>query len=349
MKIYKNILEVSEFYDAFLVDIYGVLYDGQKLYDGILDTMLRLKKANKKIIILSNVTQSSADAIKSYEKRGIYRSIHCDEFVTSGEVLKHDLENDMPILSKELGKKPEKFSFLFKKNINVFSSCTLQETSDFSGADFLYIGVPSINGKDVDVQNLSDASGSPLTINKLAVADWKNIYHQISKNIIQEFAAFQQILDQCLSMNKTLVCANPDFFAHETITVSQDGIDTQTIAPVIRQGAIAMRYQSMGGKVVYFGKPHKAIYDYAINLIERGMKVAMVGDTPWTDISGANNVNIGSVMTLTGVSKEFIVDMSNDLSQEEKLNKLLFEIAPNISTIKTKQNFVPTHIIEKFA
>lgn len=45
---------VADAYDAFLVDQYGVLRDGRGPYPGAAETLVRLKQAGKRVIILSN-------------------------------------------------------------------------------------------------------------------------------------------------------------------------------------------------------------------------------------------------------------------------------------------------------
>ena len=79
--------------------------------------------------------------------------------------------------------------------------------------------------------------------------------------------------------SKKLV-ANPDLIVHR-------GSKEEYCA-----GYIAKIFESLGGKVEYFGKPHKEIYKMCFN----NEKVLAVGDNLRTDIKGANNVNVDSYL-----------------------------------------------------
>ena len=89
-------------------------------------------------------------------------------------------------------------------------------------------------------------------------------------------------------VSKQLICTNPDLTVHR-------GKKEEYCA-----GAIAEIFESMGGKVVYFGKPYKEIYKMCFKKEE---KVIAIGDNLRTDIKGANNVKIDSVFILSGVHR----------------------------------------------
>ncbi|MCV9961592.1 TIGR01459 family HAD-type hydrolase [Pararhizobium sp. BT-229] len=77
--------EVSERFDAFLVDQFGVLRDGRGPYPGAAETLVRLKQAGKKIIILSNSGKRSAENDHRLAALG-FDPQSWDWFLTSGEV-----------------------------------------------------------------------------------------------------------------------------------------------------------------------------------------------------------------------------------------------------------------------
>ena len=100
---------------------------------------------------------------------------------------------------------------------------------------------------------------------------------------------------------KKLICTNPDLIVH------RGGIEE------LCAGSVAKVFEDLGGKVIYFGKPHKEIYNMCF---ESNEKVLAIGDNLRTDIKGANNLNIDSIFITKGVHrKEF-----NNFSE---LNKLL--------------------------
>ncbi len=68
-------------------------------------------------------------------------------------------------------------------------------------------------------------------------------------------------------------------------------------------GALAVRYEALGGKVHYFGKPHPAVY--ALSLERLGVadrrRVLAVGDGPATDIEGAHGAGLDSLLITGGL------------------------------------------------
>ena len=72
-------------YDAFLVDLWGVIHDGSNLYPGVMRTLTELKLAGKPVIFLSNAPRVSAKAAANLDRLGITRDYY-REVVTSGQV-----------------------------------------------------------------------------------------------------------------------------------------------------------------------------------------------------------------------------------------------------------------------
>jgi len=102
-------------------------------------------------------------------------------------------------------------------------------------------------------------------------------------------------------ISKKLICTNPDLTVHR-------GEKQEYCA-----GSIAQIFESLGGVVVYFGKPYKEIYKMCFNSKE---KVLAIGDNFNTDIKGANNLNIDSIFISNGVHR-------NEFKNENELQKLL--------------------------
>ncbi len=102
-------------------------------------------------------------------------------------------------------------------------------------------------------------------------------------------------------ISKKLICTNPDLTVHR-------GEKEEYCA-----GSIAQIFESLGGIVVYFGKPYKEIYKMCFNSKE---KVLAIGDNFRTDIKGANNLNIDSIFISNGVHR-------NEFKNENELQELL--------------------------
>ena len=95
-----------------------------------------------------------------------------------------------------------------------------------------------------------------------------------------------------------MVCANPDI-------VVEVGDDLVYCA-----GAIAARYEAIGGTVVQTGKPFPAIYDRARRMAEevRGAptadeRILAIGDAVHTDMRGAAREGIDALMITAGIHR----------------------------------------------
>ena len=104
-------------------------------------------------------------------------------------------------------------------------------------------------------------------------------------------------------ISKKLVCTNPDLTVHR-------GNKEEYCA-----GYIAKIFEELGGKVTYYGKPHKEIYEMCFKPNE---KVLAIGDNLRTDIKGANNLNKDCLFISNGVHRN---EFNNNLELEKLLSK----------------------------
>ena len=104
-------------------------------------------------------------------------------------------------------------------------------------------------------------------------------------------------------ISKTLVCTNPDLTVHR-------GNKEEYCA-----GYVAKIFEELGGKVIYYGKPHKEIYKMCFKQNE---KVLAIGDNLRTDIKGANNLNKDCLFISNGVHRN---EFSNNVELEKLLDK----------------------------
>lgn len=81
----SNLRDVADRFDAFLIDQFGVLRDGKGAYPGAAEALIDLKKAGKKIVILSNSGKRSAENDRRLAALG-FDPESWDWFLTSGEV-----------------------------------------------------------------------------------------------------------------------------------------------------------------------------------------------------------------------------------------------------------------------
>ena len=112
----------------------------------------------------------------------------------------------------------------------------------------------------------------------------------------------------------TLVCANPDIVVERGDRL------------IYCAGAIAELYRELGGEVIFYGKPHRPIYERAMALARerRGHdtplnRVLAIGDSVRTDLMGAHAFGIDLLFLTRGIhSEEFAgVDQLDPASIKE--------------------------------
>jgi HAD superfamily hydrolase (TIGR01459 family) len=106
-------------------------------------------------------------------------------------------------------------------------------------------------------------------------------------------------LEAMLKRRLFMVCGNPD-----VVVERGDRL-------VYCAGAIADLYQTMGGEVLYAGKPYRPIYDMALVEAEAAAgrkftleKVLAVGDSVRTDLKGARALGVDFLFVTSGIHAE---------------------------------------------
>jgi HAD superfamily hydrolase (TIGR01459 family) len=109
---------------------------------------------------------------------------------------------------------------------------------------------------------------------------------------------YETELQAIASRDMMMVCANPDIVIHRGERL------------IFCAGALAGRYEELGGTVIYAGKPHARIYDRALALAAnaRGAslgkdRVLAIGDGMKTDIVGAARVGLDALFVTQGIHR----------------------------------------------
>ncbi len=101
----------------------------------------------------------------------------------------------------------------------------------------------------------------------------------------------EPLLTAARARDLPMLCANPDLWVMRG--------DQRLVCA----GLIAQRYANLGGRVVYHGKPHPAVYATALDLLGQPARdrVLCVGDGVLTDIAGANAAGLDSALIPGGI------------------------------------------------
>ena len=110
---------------------------------------------------------------------------------------------------------------------------------------------------------------------------------------------YREMMLQARARQLTLICANPDIVVERGDRL------------IYCAGAVAELYRELGGEVIFYGKPHRPIYERAIELAaEHGGhdikldKVLAIGDSVRTDLAGAHGFGIDCLFVTRGIHSE---------------------------------------------
>lgn len=167
----------------------------------------------------------------------------------------------------------------------------------------------------------------------------------------EDLTLYDSLFEKSLHYGLPVICANPD-------GAIMNGDKLRYCA-----GVFAERYEKMGGKVHYYGKPHPEVFEMIFEKLKKEKpldrsldrslvttldrisdrtlnknRILMIGDTLETDILGATRVGIASALICTGNIERYLrqnrnqADYRNQEDAREEILRDLFAkqgIAPN--------------------
>ncbi len=115
------------------------------------------------------------------------------------------------------------------------------------------------------------------------------------------------------------LCANPDLVVHRGETL------------LYCAGALARRYEAMGGEVIYVGKPYAPVYRAALLAAETALgrpldnsRVLAIGDGMRTDIAGAVGQGLDALFVSAGIHLDDVHEQEDDGEAEAHRLQALF-------------------------
>lgn len=272
MKFINSIKEIADNYEYFILDIWGVIHDGNQAYPDSAKVVEYLKSLNKKICFLSNAPRRSSKVEEALEKFGIKKEFY--EFIlTSGEATYLTLEENQKNNFKDFGK-------------NYFYIGPQKDADILDGLDY------------VAVKNPSKAS---FVLN----TGFNDLNSTMEEKLPQAIEAKKYDLP--------MICVNPDL-----VVIRQTGQE------MLCAGALAKKYEEMGGKVIYFGKPHPLVYKITCEIFKNSNNkdIIAIGDGLETDIKGAINSNIDNVLVTGGILSNVLKTSYGQNANKEKLEEI---------------------------
>ena len=281
-KILSTFDEVVNKYEAFIIDIWGVLWDGIEPYHYSIESLKKLMALNKYVILLSNAPRRAEVVSSRLDNIGIDSSYY-NKIISSGEICRLKFLKNQTLLNK-FG-----CTYYFigqSQDQTITEFLNLTETKNIKKADFILV---------CGTRNFEDTLD----------------------DYIRE-------LDLALDFRLPFICANPD-----KVVIRKTG------ELLICAGAMADYYKKKGGLVYQYGKPFLETYQLCVDHLNQEYKkinksnILCVGDSLETDILGANQFGLKSLLITNGIHKN---ELHTNNSLISKINMKKFfenkEIAP---------------------
>lgn len=148
IRLCQGISELCDSYTGYIIDQWGVLHDGKKPYEGVIDALTQLRQRNKQLIVLSNSGSRAQVSIDRLQSMGFAPDLF-DHVVTSGEMAYQGLKTRDSGIFEGLGDR----CYLISRggNTSLIDGHDITVTDNMDDADFILLcGVEDPpNGKTV--------------------------------------------------------------------------------------------------------------------------------------------------------------------------------------------------------
>lgn len=131
-----NISKVIEPFEAVIVGLFGVLYDGKSFKSEAIEALKNLKRSGRKIILVSNTSLRVQQVVKLLNDNRVPVMVF-DAIVTAGELLHYKLKAKKDMF-KGLGL--TYFNIGGTKGLGVFFGLDYLPVDELGRADFMFIG-----------------------------------------------------------------------------------------------------------------------------------------------------------------------------------------------------------------
>lgn len=142
----KGLEEIHHLYDAFILDIFGVVHDGIKPFPDTLNCLSKLQESGKKICLLSNSPRRAKGAVENMEEMGIPRDLY-HHIVTSGESTFNAIKKKQQPFYKDLGYNCWFIGNDYVSDLTEDLDCTFLEGPE--DADFILNAIPGTHDSEV--------------------------------------------------------------------------------------------------------------------------------------------------------------------------------------------------------
>ncbi len=134
----NGLAAIADRYDAFIIDLWGVVHDGKQPYPGVLDCFATLKRTGKHTLLLSNAPRRAHAALGRLAELGLTRD-RFDELLTSGEDAWEALRTRGRAAAAPFYRDLGRRCFLFgaARDLSLFEQIDVERVDDIAIADFI--------------------------------------------------------------------------------------------------------------------------------------------------------------------------------------------------------------------
>jgi len=266
----NGIEALSSSYSTFLLDMWGVMHNGSVPYEGVVDTIQKLKDANKRLIILSNSSKRVGNAKKMLNKLG-FNEEDFEQIITSGEISYRMLCGD-ETLECSTWSVLEDLIAQKKKKVFVFGS---------GDGDEDYCNSAGWTLSSIEDADLIIARGT-FTINNGGGSD--NVVNKKDDGEDEYFRVLNESLETAARNNVPMLVTNPDKVRPDEGLPPMPGAIGDSYEKILCLGGSSQtQAQSLVKRI---GKPYPEVYELALSNCDDPGTAVMVGDALETDVTG---------------------------------------------------------------
>jgi HAD superfamily hydrolase (TIGR01450 family) len=330
LRLLEGVRDIVHDYDVFLLDMWGVMHDGTRPYEGVLDVVQKLKQAGKRMIVLSNSSKRLDSSIRMLRKLGFDPEHDFEQIITSGEVafnmLLRNGKHDCAVLPEW-----DQISSAPRGETQQQMRKALVLGSGDGDRDYCESCGWSLSG--IDEAELIVARGT-FTIDDGTVVCRKN-----QSDIHFYDALLEQSLWRAASRRLPMLVCNPDKVRPDADRPPMPGKIGDMYETALGGG------QEASNLVKRVGKPFADVYNLALAGVDRS-RVCMVGDALETDVKGGSNAGVDTLWVLMdGIHSQELVGEETLVVEAESILRSFNKMD---MTYAAGQRLLPDMIIPHF-
>lgn len=138
---------LSDQYDLFVFDLWGVVYNGVELYHQTVKFIEHLRSLNKHIIFLSNAPRPSSITAQRLANQGLI-ILDSEKLVTSGDFFRFCYQNNV---DNVIGLHNKIYNLGGDCNTDLLKGLDVIYASEITGADYVILSMLSQNQNELDI------------------------------------------------------------------------------------------------------------------------------------------------------------------------------------------------------